>query len=92
MRPQYKAVLAVLALANLALLGTAAFAAATPQLAPLPALLAPALWPWHPVINGNYEPGREPVPRDAPPRLRIPYDLQPRDVDLIVNFFAEHLR
>ena len=54
--------------------------------------MAPALWPWHPVINGNYEPGREPVPRDAPPRLRVPYDLQPRDVDLIVNFFAEHLR
>jgi len=52
MRPQQKAALAVLALANLALLGAVALAAAGPPLAHLPSLLALAPWPTAPASAG----------------------------------------
>jgi uncharacterized protein YvpB len=56
MRPQQKAALAVLAFANLALLGAVALAAASPQLAPRPALLALASWPTAPTSTGAGRP------------------------------------
>ncbi len=56
MRPQQKAALAVLAFANLALLGAVTLAAASPQLVPLPALLAAAPWPTPPPSAGAGQP------------------------------------
>ncbi len=54
--------------------------------------MAPAIWRFHPVINGNYEPGQPPVPRDAPPRFRVAYDPSPDDISSVADFFDDHLR